>query len=134
MILFGVNLLPTQASTVALSVDLTYLFIVAISVFFTILIFALVIIFAVKYRRRSDAERPKPIEGNHLLEVIWIGVPFVIVMAMFVAGTAVYFYMFHPPKDGIQMYGVGKQWMWKFQHPEGRREINDLHVPVGVPI
>lgn len=134
MTLFGINLLPTQASTAAFAVDMTYIFIAVISVFFTILIFSLVVFFALKYRRRSDAERPKPIEGNHLLEIIWIAVPTVIVLVMFAAGTIVFFYMFHPPKDGIQMYGVGKQWMWKFQHPEGRREINTLHVPLGQPV
>lgn len=135
MILLGnIQMLPAQASTAALPVDLVYLFIVAVSVFFTILIFTLVIVFAVKYRRRSDSERPKPIEGNHLLEAVWIGLPLVIVMAMFAAGAIIYFYIFHPPQDGIQMYGVGKQWMWKFQHPEGRREINELHVPLGQPV
>ncbi|MBP9733622.1 MAG: cytochrome c oxidase subunit II [Candidatus Omnitrophica bacterium] len=134
MILFGIKLLPTQASTAALPVDLVYLFIVAVTIFFTALIYFLVMFFAVKYRRRSDSERPKPIEGNHLLEIIWIGVPTLIVLVMFAAGAIVYFYIFHPPKDGIQMYGVGKQWMWKFQHPDGRREINDLHVPTGTPV
>lgn len=134
MILFGFNFLPTQASTAALPVDLVYLFIVAVTIFFTALIYFLVMFFAVRYRRRSDSERPKPIEGNHLLEIIWIGVPTLIVLVMFAAGAIVYFYIFHPPKDGIQMYGVGKQWMWKFQHPDGRREINDLHVPTGTPV
>lgn len=134
MILFGLKIMPDQASTVALPVDLTYLFIVAISVFFTILIFSLVVIFSIKYRRRSDAERPRPIEGNHALEILWVMIPLVIVLVMFVAGTVVFFYMFNPPKDGVQMFGVGKQWMWKFEHPEGRREINDLHVPLGTPV
>jgi cytochrome c oxidase subunit II len=134
MILFGLNLLPTQASTAAMPVDLVYLYIAAVTVFFTALIYGLVMFFSIKYRRRSESERPKPIEGNHLLEVVWIGVPLVLVMTMFFAGTIVYFYIFHPPKDGIQMYGVGKQWMWKFQHPDGRREINDLHVPTGTPV
>jgi cytochrome c oxidase subunit 2 len=134
MIFLGLDLFPPQASTVALPIDLIYIYITAVSVFFTVLIFALVIFFSVKYRRRSDAERPKPIEGNHLLEIIWVAVPLVIVLTMFVAGAVVFFYIFHPPKEGIQMYGVGKQWMWKFQHPEGRREINDLHVPLGIPV
>jgi cytochrome c oxidase subunit II len=54
-----------------------------------------------------------------------------LVMVMFVWSTSLYFKLARPPADSMQIYAVGKQWMWKFQHPEGVREINALHVPLG---
>ena len=131
MIFFGLNLMPPQASTVAPAVDRIYTFLVAVSVFFTLLIFTLIVVFAVRYHRRFVKEKPKAIEGHNVLETIWIVIPLVIVMIAFVWGAVVYFNMFRVPKDGLEIFTVGKQWMWKFQHPNGNREINELHVPVG---
>ena len=134
MIFFGFRVLPEQASTVAVQVDRLYGFLVAVGVFFTVLIAVLIIYFSVRYHRRFAKEKPKPIEGHAVLESIWIGVPLVIVMVIFVWGTVLFFHMFRPPPGGLEVFGVGKQWMWKFQHPEGRREINELHVPTGRPV
>jgi len=127
----GFSLFPERASTFAGRVDALYYFLTAVSVFFTILIAGLVIYFAVKYRRRSDSEYPEPIAGSVLMELTWVIVPLGIAMIMFFWGASVYFSLSRPPKDALEVYGIGKQWMWKFQHPEGQREINELHVPVG---
>jgi cytochrome c oxidase subunit 2 len=105
-----------------------------VTVFFTLLIILLVVYFAVKFRRRSETERPKAIHGSLALEIAWTGVPFVIAMAMFVWGSSLFVAMARPPEDAIEVFVVGKQWMWKIQHPDGQREINELHVPVGQPV
>ena len=125
---------PTQASTMAGSVDSLYWFLVAISVFFSLLIGVVLIFLAVRYRRRHADEIGVPLHGNTKLEIAWSILPFVIVMVMFAWGAKVFVKMSQPPVDAVEYYATGKQWMWKFQHPEGQREINQLHVPVGVPI
>jgi cytochrome c oxidase subunit II len=122
---------PEQGSTVAESVDYLYLFLVVLTIFFGVAISAAVFYFAVKYRRRSDDEYPAQIEGSMKLELLWIVGPFIIVMIIFWWGAAVYFKVFRPPSDPIDIYVVAKQWMWKFEHPDGQREINELHVPLG---
>ncbi len=127
-------LFPDQASTIAGRVDALYFYLVAVSVFFVSLIFLLLLIFAVKYRRRSEDEQPRPILANLPLEVAWMIIPFILVMIMFTWGASLYFTTARPPTDALEVFVIGKQWMWKFQHPEGRREINELHVPVGYPV
>jgi cytochrome c oxidase subunit 2 len=128
------SLMPEQASTLAARVDNLYFFITAVCTFFAVLVTALVIVFAVKYRRRHPDEIGEPIHGSLALEMIWSGIPFILAMAMFVWGASVYFAIARVPDEAMDIYAVGKQWMWKFQHPEGQREINELHVPVGTPV
>jgi cytochrome c oxidase subunit 2 len=131
----GFRLFPEQASSMAFRVDALYFYLVAISVFFSALIFFLVIYFAVKYRRRSEDEPPPPRVPDYLpLEVTWIVVPLVLVMIAFFWGANVYFALARPPEDALEIFVVGRQWMWKFQHPDGQREINELHVPLGRPV
>jgi len=122
---------PEQASTVAAEWDALYAYIVAITLFFTTLVVVLIFFFAVKYRRRDDAEIPRPNAGSMKLETMWTVVPFVIAMTIFAWGAYVYFRLYRQPANAIEVFVVGKQWMWKFQHTEGQREINELHVPVG---
>jgi cytochrome c oxidase subunit 2 len=127
----GVRFLPERASTMAGQVDALLLFLVAVSVFFAGLIFVLVTVFAIKYRRRSADERPRPIHGSLGLELTWTIIPLALAMVMFGWGAWVYISLSSPPADAIEIFVVGKQWMWKLQHPDGQREINELHVPVG---
>jgi cytochrome c oxidase subunit 2 len=106
----------------------------AISAFFIVTIGAAVIYFCVKYRRRSPDERPGRIPTSKTLEITWTVIPFLIVLVMFFWGTEVFFQQRAIPDNAMEIQVTGKKWMWKFQHLNGRREINDLHVPVGVPI
>ncbi len=122
---------PERASTVAGSVDALYFFLVGVSVFFALLIAGLELYFAIRYRRRSPDEMPAPVHGSMKLEMLWIVIPFLISMVMFAWGSSLYFTIYRPPKDALDIYVVGKQWMWKLQHLDGKREINELHVPVG---
>jgi len=128
------SLLPEQASTIAAHVDALYYFLISVSLFFAALIFFLVIYFAAKYRRRSENEQPPPIHEDLRLELVWTLIPLGLAMVMFAWGANLYFRLSRPPADAMDLYVVGKQWMWKVQHPEGQREINELHVPVGQPI
>jgi len=130
----GFPLFPEQASTMAPRVDALLFFLVAVSVFFVTLIFFMIIFFAVKYRRRAEDERPRPIEGNFWLEILWSAIPLGLTMVMFVWGAIIFFDIFSPPNDALEISIVGRQWMWKAQHPEGQREINELHVPVRQPV
>jgi cytochrome c oxidase subunit II len=127
-------LFPVQASSVAAEVDALYFFLIALSAFFSILIAGCLIVFAIRFRRRSEDQKARPAANTLLLELVWTGVPLAIVMVIFAWGASLYFRMTRPPPDVLQMYAVGKQWMWKFQHPDGRREINQLHVPVRQPV
>ena len=127
----GFPLFPEQASTMAPRVDALFYFLVAVTVFFVALIFFMIVIFAVKYRRRSEDERPRTIEGNFWLEILWSAIPLGLTMVMFVWGAIIYFDIYNPPNDALEISIVGRQWMWKAQHAEGQREINELHVPVG---
>lgn len=127
----SIPLLPEQASSVAGEVDAFYFFMVATTAFFSLLVAGLVIYMAVKYRRRSEDEQPKAILGNVPLELIWTGIPLAIAMVMFAWSAKIYMTIATPPADAIEMYATGKQWMWKIQHREGKREINELHIPKG---
>src|SRR3954471_20925842 len=127
-------LFPDEASTVAGRVDLVYLAAIAIAVFFTALICFLILYHAIKYRRGSRAERSNPVTHNTALEAVWIRGPPVIALSLFAGGTVVLFEMFDLPPNAADVYVLGRQWMWELRHPEGKREINELHVPVGRPI
>jgi cytochrome c oxidase subunit II len=130
----GFPLFPEQASTMAPRVDALFFFLVGVSVFFATLIFTLIVFFAIKYRRRSDDERPAVILGDRRLELLWTIVPLGLTMVMFVRGAKLFFVTFNPPSNAIEINVVAKQWMWKVQHPEGQLEIDELHIPVGQPV
>jgi cytochrome c oxidase subunit II len=125
---------PEQASSIAKSVDQLYLFLTAVTLFFTALIFSVIFYFMIKYRRRSPDERPRAIEGSFPLEVLWTAIPTLIVAVIFVWGSTLYFQNAEPPKGSLEIFVTGKEWMWKIEHPEGQREINELHVPLGRPV
>ena len=130
----GTPLFPESASTMASRVDSLYFFLLGLSTFFSLLIAGLIVFYAVKYRRRAADSVGSEIHGGLVLELTWTIVPLLITMVIFVWGASVFFAMSRPPDETINIYVVGKQWMWKFQHLDGQREINELHVPVGRPV
>ena len=127
-------LFPPSASTVAVEMDLLYGFIVAVCAFFTVLVAALVVYFTIKYRRRHPDDVGADIHGSLSLELTWTFIPFVLSLVMFAWGASLFFRLATPPANAMELFVVGKQWMWKVQHPEGVREINEMHVPVGRPV
>src|SRR6185437_5585622 len=130
----GISLRPVPASTTAPSVDHLYFALTGITIFFTALIFFCIFYFMVKYRRRSDEERP-PLPPNPIpLEITWTVIPVLICIFLFFWAAKIYIHNVTPPRASMEIFVVGKQWMWHWQHPEGAREINELHVPVDVPV
>lgn len=127
-------LFPDKATELAGEIDALYFTFLGISAFFSLLIAALVAYFAVRYRRRSKDEVGQPEKAGMWLEITWSIIPLVILMVMFTWGAKVYIKAYRPPANAKEYFVTAKQWMWKFQHPEGNREINHLHVPVGLPI
>ena len=121
---------PARASTTAGSVDALFIFLVALSALMTAAIFTMILVFAIRYRRRRGVVAEQ-IEGSTALEITWSVIPFCIFMVIFVWGAMIYFKERTPPRGATEVYVVAKQWMWKLQHEEGLREINELHVPVG---
>lgn len=128
------HFMPEQASSLAAEVDALYGFLVVVSAVFSLLIAGLIVFFAIKYRRGSTSDRTQG-HGHFLfMELTWIIVPFILTMIMFFWGARLYFAQTRPPADAMEIQCVAKQWMWKFQHPDGRSEINDLHVPLNQPV
>jgi cytochrome c oxidase subunit 2 len=125
---------PRDASTTARDVDVFLYFLLSICGSVGLLVAFLLIFFSIRYRRRPGRS-PQPSPTNNVpLELFWTVTPLVIFMIFFVWGATIYFGAYRPPDDAAVIYGEGKQWMWKFQHPDGQREINELHVPTDRPI
>jgi cytochrome c oxidase subunit 2 len=129
--LFQLLLFPPQASTNAAEVDHIYFFMVALCGAIAIGVVAAMVYFGLRYKRSPENRVGADIHGSTPLEIFWSAVPFLIVMGIFAWGAAVYFKLVIPPADTMDVFVTGKQWMWKIQHMNGRREINNLHVPVG---
>jgi cytochrome c oxidase subunit 2 len=121
---------PSRASTAAGNVDALFIFLLIVSGLMTLLIFIAVVYFAARYRHRKGV-LAEQIEGSTPLELTWSIIPMGVFMVIFLWGAVVYFKSRTPPRDATEVYVVAKQWMWKLEHAEGQREINELHVPVG---
>ncbi len=125
------HLFPPQASSGASHVDWLFLALTLVSLFFVVLVFLPITFFAIKYRRGSSADRSHPSSGSNLLEAGWTLFPILLSVGLFIWGATTYYHMQRPPRDALQVQVVGKQWMWKLQHAEGKKEINELHLPLG---
>jgi len=112
------------------NVDALFIFLLIVSGLMTLLIFTALIYFAARYRYRKGV-LAEQIEGSTPLELTWSIIPLGVFMVIFSWGAVVYFQGRTPPRDATEVYVVAKQWMWKLEHAEGQREINELHVPVG---
>jgi cytochrome c oxidase subunit II len=99
----------------------------------TMLVAGLLLGFSVRYRREKNPVATQ-IEGSTLLEATWTIIPLAIFLLVFVWGALLYFRIYDPPTNAMNIYVVGKQWMWKAEHPGGQHEINALHVPTGQPV
>ena len=111
-------------------VDALYFFLLAVAAFFTVLISSLILFFAIRYRKERHPHAVQ-IHGSTALELLWTSIPLGIVMIIFVWSAVIFFVQTRPPKGSMEIYCVGKQWMWKFEHTGGQREINELHLPAG---
>ena len=125
-------LLPYEDSSFSTSVDAIFVSLVLLCSAITLAVFAVIIYFCIRYRKGSKADRTHyPSEAAQIgIELTWIVIPFIIFVGLFIWAGNVYYEMFSPPRDGLTIYVIGKQWMWKIEHPGGQREINELHIPV----
>jgi cytochrome c oxidase subunit 2 len=130
----GIPIFPERASTVAEGVDQLHYFLTALTLFFTFVIFTIIFYFMVRYRRRSEDEQPPETHTHMALELTWTIVPTLLSAVIFVWGSSLYFRNSRAPNASMEIFVIGKQWMWHVQHPEGVREINELHIPLGVPV
>ena len=130
----GFRLFPVSASSFARHVDALFLCLLGMSAALVLAIAGTIVYFAIKYRRGSPAVRSGSADGHLAVEIAWIVIPLAINLGIFVWGAAVFFRQQACPRARLEIHVVGKQWMWKFQHPDGHREINELHVPRGTPV
>ncbi len=130
----GIPIHPEQASTIAQEVDQLHFVLTGITLFFTAAIFLTILYFMVKYRRSSPQDRSSAPTNSVPLEVAWTVVPTLICVVIFFWSSSLYFANAKTPDGAMEIFVTGKQWMWKIQHPEGIREINELHVPIGRPV
>jgi cytochrome c oxidase subunit II len=130
----GFPLRPEQASTIARGIDHLYYFLTAVDLFFTVVIFLTIFYFALRYRRRSENERPAKTRTLLPLELTWSIIPAILCGIMFTWSASLFVENSRPPRASTEIFVIGKQWMWKLQHAGGRSEINELHVPVNQPI
>jgi len=126
-------LFPREASTIAPYADALYFFLLLITVVGLVLVGALVFGFSIRYRKERNPVATQ-VEGSTLLEATWTIIPLALFLICFVWGALLYFRIYNPPTNAMNIYVVGKQWMWKAEHPGGQHEINNLHVPMGVPV
>jgi len=127
-------ILPAEGSAYARQVDDLYLFIIALSAFFFLLVAGLVAFFVLRYRRRGPNDVTPNITHNFKLELIWTVIPLVLVIFIFLWGFQSYMAARVAPADALEIQVVGRQWLWQFEYPDGTRTINEVHVPVGEPV
>jgi cytochrome c oxidase subunit 2 len=130
----GLPFWPEQASAYSAELDRLSIAFTVLVVLLSAPVFFLMIAFAVKYRRGRTADRRHPMNSRIGFEISWAVIPFVALLVFYVWSTRLYFEQHHPPTNALEIQVMAKQWMWKFQHPGGQREINELHVPIGRPI
>jgi cytochrome c oxidase subunit 2 len=126
----GFPLFPPEASKIAPEMDALYFFMVLVSLVGLTIVILLVLSFSLLYHKRRNPQATQ-IEGSTLLEATWTIIPLGLFLIMFVWGALIYFRVYTPPANAMNIYVVGKQWMWKAEHPGGQHEINSLHIPVG---
>jgi cytochrome c oxidase subunit II len=124
-------LYPQEASNFAPNVDALMIYITVICLFFAVAITSAIVFFFFRYHRRKPGDIGVPIHGDMRLETLWLVIPLILALSMFAGGAVVYVDFRRAPLDTLDIYVVGKQWMWKAQQPTGLKEINELHVPVG---
>jgi cytochrome c oxidase subunit 2 len=124
---------PPEASSIAPYADALYFFLIAISLVGLVAVGFLVVTFSIRYRKERNPVATQ-IEGSTLLEATWTIIPLILFMICFVWGALLYFRIYDPPTNAMNIYVVGKQWMWKAEHPGGQHEIDSLHVPINRPV
>lgn len=125
--------IPMAATDVAASWDSLYIFLIALSTFFFVLVVGGMLYLAIRYRHKPGI-KTKYITDNHFLEAFWTVVPTILLMIIFGWGWNVYLKMTNAPSDAYEVRVIGKQWLWQFQYDHGVTTIGELYVPIGKPV
>lgn len=133
--LFDFPIFPEQASNFAGEMDALYFLLWLLTITFTVLVAIMVLVFSVRYRRGSRVDRSKPVNTHHGLELTWSIIPLLLGLGVFVWAAKLFANVYSaPPANSMEVFVIGKQWMWHLQHSNGVRENNELHVPLGQPV
>ncbi|WP_375454678.1 cytochrome c oxidase subunit II [uncultured Methylobacterium sp.] len=130
----ALELWPAAASAVAVETDYLIFAFTVLTLMLTVPVFLAITWFAIRYRDGQEADRGTGGIRSNLIEISWMLIPFLLTLIFFVWGARLFVESKNPPPDAMVIEAVGRQWMWKFQHPTGQSEINDLHVPMGQAI
>jgi cytochrome c oxidase subunit 2 len=130
----GFPLLPASASDAAGRLDALALAVLLLTGAVALGVMVLVAWFSIRYRAAARVDRSHPPSSNRVLEVTWIVVPLLLFLGVYAWGAIDYARLYGPPADATPVYVVAKQWMWKAQHQSGRREVGELHLPLGQPV
>ncbi len=125
---------PAAASASAANTDTLIWLFTALTLLLVVPIFIGITFFAIRYRDGRVVNRAYREDRDRTLELTWMIIPFVLTLIFFAWGATMFMVHKTPPANATQVEAIGRQWMWKFQHPGGQQEINDLHVPTGEPI
>ena len=123
---------PQNASNFVAGVDLAFMIILGISIFFLVSLTIIMLVFIRKYRRDKH---PKPIqnEGSNRLEVIWTLIPLGLVLVMFYFGWMGWKPMKNPPEDAMRVKAIARMWNFQFQYENGK-VTDSLYVPINEPV
>jgi cytochrome c oxidase subunit II len=130
----GTFWMPPQASTAAADIDALFAFVLWTSVIILGGVVFFMAYYAWKYRRRSAADRPVDVEPSKALEISWVIVPTLLVLAVFWWGMQAFISAGIPPANAYQINVYGKKWLWEFEYPNGKRTVGEMVVPVGQPV
>lgn len=132
--MFNFPVAPAQASNFAAEHDAIFYALTALTILFTAIVGIMVLFFVMRYRRGSAADRSNPVHDHLKIELTWTIIPTILGLIVFAASAQLFIKQRIPPKDAMEIFVIGKQWMWHLQHTNGVRENNELHIPVGTPI
>lgn len=123
-----------QASAAAAEVDLLIGALVLASAAILALVYGLILVYMFRYHAGSNTPRGQPSHKSWRFEIAWTFATLLVFFGLFLWGADLYVRLFQAPANALQVYVVGKQWMWKVEHPGGQKEINALHIPTGRPV
>jgi cytochrome c oxidase subunit 2 len=130
----GFHLLPASASSAAGRLDGLALAVLLVTGAVALGVMVVIAWFSLRYRAGSKADRRHAPTRNRVLEATWIAVPLLLFLGIYAWGAIDYARLYSPDPGATPVYVVAKQWMWKAEHPDGRREIGELHLPLGQPV
>jgi cytochrome c oxidase subunit 2 len=131
---FDLPFVPPQASDQAWQVDAIFWSLTALSGLMVIGLFLVITFFLIRYRSTSNADRTMSDLPSTYAEITWTAIPMLTFIGLFIWGAIVFARASKPPAGALRIYVVGVQWYWDIRHENGRREIGDLHIPVGQPV